>query len=113
MSLPRPLVWSDSTRAKVRAFPELVRAKVGYELFRIQRGEMPSDWKPMQSVGPGVIEVRIHADGEYRLLLLVQLKDAITVLHAFRKRSRRTSGLDLALARKRLRDLRRFHGNGR
>lgn len=56
----------------------------------------------MASVGPGVAEIRIHYGAEYRVLYLAKFGDAIYVLHAFEKRSRRTQRLNLEVARKRL-----------
>jgi phage-related protein len=43
----------------------------------------------MTSVGAGVREIRIHADGEYRVLYLATRPDAVYVLHAFAKSARR------------------------
>jgi phage-related protein len=59
----------------------------------------------MTSVGPGVREIRVHAEGEFRLLFVSHFTDAIYVLHAFQKRSRKTSRNDLAIARARLRQI--------
>lgn len=59
----------------------------------------------MSSVGTGVVELRIHTGKEFRVLYLARFEEAVYVLHAFEKRTRRTRQLDLALARKRLRDL--------
>jgi phage-related protein len=102
---PKPLLWLGSSRADVRGFPEDARGKVGHELFQVQQGLSPSDWKPMSSVGAGVLEIRIHAGKEFRILYVARFEEAVYVLHAFEKRTRRTSQVDLALARKRLRDL--------
>lgn len=59
----------------------------------------------MSSVGPGVAEIRIHAGAEYRVFYLARLEEAIYVLHAFEKRSRRPRKLDLEIGRKRLKDI--------
>jgi phage-related protein len=39
------------------------------------------------------------------VLYLAKFEEAVYVLHAFQKRTRRTAQVDIALARKRLRDL--------
>ena len=57
----------------------------------------------MPSVGPGVQEIRIHTDLEHRVLYVTKFAEAVYVLHAFEKRSRRTSKHDLDLAKRRLR----------
>jgi phage-related protein len=56
----------------------------------------------MSSVGRGVAEIRIHYGAEYRVFYLAKFVDAVYVLHAFEKRSRRTPGLNLDIARRRL-----------
>ena len=61
----------------------------------------------MRSVGPGVIEIRVHAGGAYRLLYIATHAECIYVLHAFEKKSRKTSVFDLAVARARRTKIRR------
>ncbi len=102
---PKPLLWLGTSRDDVRDFPEIVRGKVGHELFLVQQGLTPSDWKPMTSIGTGVVELRIHAGEEYRVIYLARFEEGVYVLHAFEKRSRQTRTVDIALAQKRLRDL--------
>jgi hypothetical protein len=36
---------------------------VGHELFQVQRGRHPSSWKPLGTVGPGVVELRVDVFG--------------------------------------------------
>jgi phage-related protein len=55
-------------------------------------------------VGPGVAEIRIHTGGEHRVLYLAKFEEAVYVLHAFEKRSRRTARLNREVGRKRLRE---------
>ena len=38
----------------LRDFPAEVRREVGFELDAVQRGLMPSDFKPMLNIGVGV-----------------------------------------------------------
>lgn len=100
-----PLLWLGTSRVDVRDFPEVARGKVGHELFLIQQGLTPSDWKPMPTVGQGVVELRIHTDQEFRVLYVARFAEGLYVLHAFEKRSRKARGVDLEIARRRLRDL--------
>ena len=66
----------------------------------------PSDWKPMNSVGQGVKEIRIRdADGAFRVIYLAKLADAVHVLHCFQKKSEKTTEANIELARKRFRAL--------
>jgi phage-related protein len=69
---------------------------------------MPDDWKPMRSVGEGVYEIRLHTDLEHRVLYIAKFEEAVYVLHAFEKRTRRTSVADIALARQMLAELRQL-----
>lgn len=59
----------------------------------------------MPSIGAGVREVRIHVDGEYRIIYLAKFHEGIYILHAFRKKSRKTSKTDLDLAKSRFREV--------
>lgn len=61
----------------------------------------PPDWKPMPSVGAGVTEIRIHTGVEHRVFYIAKFREAIYVLHAFEKRTRKTAKNDIELARKR------------
>jgi phage-related protein len=64
----------------------------------------------MPGIGGGVRELRIHEAAEYRVIYLASLPEAVYVLHAFQKQSRRTRWADLELARRRLRELKRGAG---
>ena len=55
----------------------------------------------MQSIGSGVKEIRIHVLGEWRVIYVAKLSDAVYVLHAFKKKSQKTSRQDIELARQR------------
>lgn len=57
----------------------------------------------MTSVGPGVQEVRIRTGREHRVFCIARLAEAVYVLHAFEKRSRKTPRQDLEIARNRFR----------
>jgi phage-related protein len=58
----------------------------------------------MTSVGPGVAEIRIRTRQEHRIFYVATFEEAIYVLHAFEKKTRKTSDADLNLARRRLRE---------
>lgn len=59
----------------------------------------------MASVGPGVREIRIRTDLAHRVFYVATFQDAVYVLHAFEKRTRKTALHDLNLARDRYRAL--------
>lgn len=66
---------------------------------------MPTDWKPMPTVRAGVAEIRVRGRLEHRILYIAKFEEAIYVLHAFEKKSHRTSKADLDLARARLKEV--------
>ena len=99
----KPLIWLGDSGESIRAFADDVRKIAGFQLWRVQLGLEPNDWKPMPSVGLGVQEIRIHTGAEHRVLYVAKFVEAVYVLHAFEKRTRRTPKGDLDLARQRLR----------
>src|SRR5882672_6678299 len=65
-----------------------------------------TDWKPMNTVGRGVREIRIRdAAGAFRVMYVAKFDDAVYVLHCFQKKTQKTSKADLNLAAQRYRDL--------
>lgn len=97
----KPLCFVGGSAGDLSAFPAEARRAAGFELWQVQRGLMPSDFKPMQSVGPGAYEVRIHVLGEWRVIYVAKFRDSIYVLHAFQKKTQQTRKEDIELARKR------------
>lgn len=55
----------------------------------------------MSTIGPGVIEIRVSSGGAFRLIYVAKFAERIYVLHVFQKKSRKTSPLDLEVARAR------------
>jgi phage-related protein len=103
--MAKALKFVGSSLDDLRNFPDEARRAVGFELRAVQNGLEPSDWKPMRAIGPGVKEIRIHILGEWRVLYVVQRQEAVYVLHAFQKKSRKTSRQDIELARQRYRQI--------
>jgi phage-related protein len=101
----KPVVWLGDALERLRGFPAGVRQQAGYQLERVQAGKEPSDWKPMPSVGLGVCELRIRAQGAFRVMYMTRFAEAVYVLHAFQKKSRTAPRADIDLARKRFADL--------
>ena len=91
----------------LRDFPAEARRQVGFELDAVQRGMMPTDFKPMPTVGVGVYEIRVHVLGEWRVMYVARFEQSVYVLHAFQKKTQRTRKEDLELAARRYRDLER------
>ena len=101
----KALLWLGSSRGDVRDFPPDAKRRAGYELYLVQSGLDPSDWKPMSSVGAGVREIRVSSGREHRVLYVAKFEEGIYVLHAFEKKTQRTSKADLERARQRFREI--------
>ena len=97
----KPLKFIGSSEDDLAAFPREAKQVAGYQLFRVQAGLMPSDWKPMLNVGAGTYEIRVHILGEWRVIYVAKFADAIYVLHAFQKKTQQTrkENIELATAR--------------
>ena len=59
----------------------------------------------MPSVGLGVNELRVRVCDVYRVIYVAKFAEAIYVMHAFHKKTRKTARLDMELARRRFRTL--------
>lgn len=57
----------------------------------------------MPDVGPGVVELKVHAGTERRVFYVAKFDEGVFVLHVFEKRGRRTSRRDLETGRTRYR----------
>ncbi len=101
----KPIVWCGDSRERTRHFPDNARRLAGHQLDKVQRGIDPDDWKPMPSVGLGVREIRVRAQGQFRVMYLAKFEEAVYVLHAFGKKTQRTARQDLELATTRFREV--------
>ena len=99
------LGFVGSSLEDLRSFPRASRREAGYQLDRVQYGLEPSDWKPMKTVGAGVREIRIRRSGQFRVVYVTRIDDAVYVLHAFQKKTQQTSKQDIAVARQRLKQI--------
>jgi len=86
----RDLRWLGDSKKRLKQFPKDVQSTIGFQLYLVQSGEMPTDSKPFKNVGSGVFELAIRYNKDaYRTVLAVQLGDCIYVLHVFQKKSKR------------------------
>ena len=101
----KKLLFIGSSIDTLRDFPAEVRREAGFELDAVQRGLMPSDFKPMLNIGVGVYELRIHVLGEWRILYVAKRPEAIYVLHAFQKKTQKTRREDIELTIRRYKQI--------
>jgi len=94
------IIFIGRSRITIKSFPQNVKREAGYQLDKVQKGKDPTDWKPMNIIGNGVREIRIKdVAGIYRVCYIARMKDSIFVLHAFKKKTQKTSKLDLEIAK--------------
>lgn len=105
----KPLIWIGSSRRDLLDFSEEARRKAGFELRAVQRGETPSDFKAMPTIGPGVYEIRIHTGDAYRVFYVTKFDEGIYVLHTFQKKTKKTSKLDIEIGRRRYKEAEIIH----
>ena len=102
----KPLHFVGSSREDLRELPESARETAGHQLFKVQQGKEPDDWKPLPTVWVGVQEIRVWDEsGTYRLLYVAKFEEAVYMLHVFEKRSQKTVKGDIQLATGRYTDL--------
>jgi phage-related protein len=113
----KPLEFVGAARKEMQAFPQAARQAAGTGLRRVQEGMAPKDWKPMSTVGPGACELRVRTDEggivQHRVIYVAKFGEAVYVLHAFEKKTRQTSELNLEVAAARYKQMlreRNAHG---
>ena len=85
----------------LRDFPAAARRAAGFELSAVQAGLMPTDFKPISTVGPGAYEIRVHVEGERHVIYVAKFARAVYALHAFQKKTQKTRQEDIDVARTR------------
>lgn len=98
----KPIQFLGDSLKRLREFPSEARQDAGHQLYKVQRGERPDDFKPMPTIGKGVEEIRVWDEtGTYRVIYAARRAEAVYVLHAFQKKTQTTSkrGLDIAKMR--------------
>ncbi|WP_370636007.1 type II toxin-antitoxin system RelE/ParE family toxin [Paralcaligenes sp. KSB-10] len=102
----KPIEFLGSSLDDLRAFPLSARREAGHQIDQVQNGSDPDDWKPMNTVGQGVREIRVRdSAGTFRVIYIAKFADAVYVIHCFQKKTEKTSKADIDLASKRYRDL--------
>ena len=102
----KSLEFRGSALGDLRAFPTSSRRECGFQIDRLQRGLEPADCKPLSSVGSGVSEIRVSdSDAAFRVVDVAKIESAIYVLHCFRKKTQKTAGTDIELAKARYKSL--------
>ena len=104
----RPVEWVGSSYKDFISFPDTVQNEMGYALYLAQTGGIHGSAKPLKGFGGACVVELVEDDrhGTYRAVYTVQFENAIYVLHAFQKKSRKgakTPREEMELVRRRLR----------
>jgi phage-related protein len=93
--MPRTITYVNNAAKKaVRDLPTNIATDFLSDLNFVAAGKDPrSAFKPLQSIGPGVIELIENGSPAYRLMYCAKHLDTVYVLHAFTKT---TNGVDRA-----------------
>ncbi len=85
----KSLKWIGSSKKDLLAFPKEVRHEMGYALYVAQKGETHESAKLFKGHGSGVYEiVSDYNKNAYRAIYIVNIGEAVYVLHAFQKKSK-------------------------
>jgi phage-related protein len=98
-------IFLGNSKDNLKDFPEDARRDSGIELYQVQLGLDPVDWKSMPSIGAGVREIRVRTRGAYRIIYLASRPEGIYVLHCFQKKTQKTAQSDIELAKSRYRQI--------
>ena len=97
-----------SCERELKDFPEDVKGDIADALARLEVGQhlsMPLS-RPMPSIGHRVHELRLRdMAGIYRVVYFIESMGQIILLRAFKKTSQFTPSHNIALAKKRLKEL--------
>jgi phage-related protein len=77
----------------------------GFNCIFVQMGQDPAGWKPMKIIGAGAVEIRVHKEGEWRIIYVAKFLGKVCVLHAFEKKTQKTRQSDIALVRERYKEV--------
>ena len=97
----KPVAWMGDSLERLRQASEDVRSDAGYQLGLVQRGGMPTGFRTMPDVGPGVVEIRLHGASEFRVFYVARFEEAVYVLHCFVKKTRTTRQAEMDLGKQR------------
>lgn len=108
----KPVRWVGSARRDLKTFPKSVQRDVGQALYATQCGDEYPSVKALKGFGGrSVLEIVANdATATYRTVYTLRLADAIYVLHAFQKKSKKgieTPQKEIDLIKKRLADAER------
>jgi phage-related protein len=101
----KPVKWLGTTLEDIRNQSEDIQDQLGYQLDRVQLGLRPNNYRPMSTVGPGTVEIRVaDAANIARLMYVAKFRNTVHVLHVFTKKSQTTPQSDIKIAKQRYKE---------
>jgi phage-related protein len=87
----KAVFWVGSARQDLRDFAPDVKRVMGYALYRAELGQTHPKAKPLKHLVDGTVTEIVENDesGTYRVVYTIEFKEALYVLHAFQKKSKR------------------------
>lgn len=102
--------WREPVREwLVEALDRAERAKVGVDIRRVELGR-PLGMPTCRPIGGGLWEVRTNLDRRIARVIFCVGQGRMVLLHGFIKKNRQTPDEDIALARRRKKELESDHG---
>ena len=103
----KPVRWMGSSKKDLKTFPRPIQRDVGQALYAAQCGEEYPSVKALRGFGGRtVLEIVVGHEGDtWRTVYTVRFQDAVYVLHAFQKKSKRgiaTPQKEIELVKQRL-----------
>jgi phage-related protein len=110
----KPVFFVSTSREDLRDFPSDVKDVMGYALYEAQTGGKHRNAKPLKGFGSAsTLEIVDDFDGDtYRAVYTVKFVDAVYVLHAFQKKSKKgiqTAAGDIEIIKSRLKQVQDRH----
>lgn len=76
----KKIFYTSSKISKSQNDSEVLVQVEDFQLRAIQRGQNPTDFKPMSIIGKGVAEIRVRTESAYRIFYVARFPEAIYVL---------------------------------
>ena len=104
----KEVVMEAHARTAIRSFSKSVKMELGKYIFQLQHGQilnMPAS-RPMPTIALGTSELRVKdSGGIYRVFYYLKVRGKILIFHAFTKKTEKTSGNEISVAKERLKRL--------
>lgn len=109
----KSLRWMGTSREDLSGFPDQARQDLGYAIWLIQLGETPTISKAFTTVGLGAREICVEdKNRQFRVMYVAKFDDAVYVLHAFQKKTQKTSRRDIEIAKRLYREAQNDYKKG-